>query len=157
MTSTSPTRAPQKNPSMPAVNVRDAKTQLSRPPTLVDARADVIIARRDQPVAKLVRYRAEAKRRFDAMIAGRSLAQYRLTVGGAATPHAARTSLPRRSPSDSRGQVSMRKPLLDCLECDHVAPADLEIGRQVVQPCLGAMGLDKRTSRKGLRQGEREA
>ena len=36
----------------------------------------------------------------------------------------------------------MQKPLLDYSECDHVAPADLEIGRQVVQPCLGQMELD---------------
>ena len=33
------------------------------------------------------------------------------------------------------GQIPMQKPLLDCSECDHVVPADLEIGRQVVQSC----------------------
>ena len=37
----------------------------------------------------------------------------------------------------------MQKPLLDYSECDHVVLADLEVGRQVVQPCLGQMELDK--------------
>ena len=37
----------------------------------------------------------------------------------------------------------MQKPLHDYSECDHVASADLEIGRQVVRPCLGEMELDK--------------
>ena len=37
----------------------------------------------------------------------------------------------------------MQKPLLDYSEFDHVAPADLEIGRQVVRPSLGQMEQDK--------------
>lgn len=60
-------RAPQKNPSMPIVNVSEAKTRLSRLLRLVEAEDEVIIARRDQPVAKLVRYRSCGERRFDAM------------------------------------------------------------------------------------------
>ena len=52
---------------MLVVNVSEAKTQLSRLLRLVEAGQEVIIARRDQPVAKLVRYRPVGKRRFGAM------------------------------------------------------------------------------------------
>ena len=40
----------------------------------------------------------------------------------------------------------MQKPLLDYSEWDHLVPADLGVGRQVVQPCLGEMELDKAIS-----------
>ena len=63
----SPTRAPQNNPLMPVVNVSDAKTQPSRLVRLVEAGEKIIIARRDQPVAKLVRYQPGGKRRFGVM------------------------------------------------------------------------------------------
>ena len=52
---------------MPVVNVRQAKTQLSRLLVQVEAGEDVIIARRGQPVARLVRYKSRGKRRFGAM------------------------------------------------------------------------------------------
>ena len=52
---------------MPVVNVHEAKTQLSRLPRLVEAGEEAIIARRDQPIATLVRYRPGGKPRFDAI------------------------------------------------------------------------------------------
>ena len=52
---------------MPVVNVHEAKTQLSRLLAHVEAGEEVVIARRGQPVARLVRCRPEAKRQFGAM------------------------------------------------------------------------------------------
>ena len=48
---------------MPVVNVHQAKTQLSRLLAQVEAGEEVIIARRGEPVARLVRYKARGKRR----------------------------------------------------------------------------------------------
>ena len=53
---------------MPVVNVHEAKTQLSRLLAQVEAGEEVVIARRGQPVARLVRCSPGGKRRFDAMI-----------------------------------------------------------------------------------------
>ncbi|MCY4602435.1 MAG: type II toxin-antitoxin system prevent-host-death family antitoxin, partial [Acidobacteria bacterium] len=47
---------------MPVVNVHEAKTQLSRLLAQVEAGTEVVIARRGQPVAKLVRCKPGAKR-----------------------------------------------------------------------------------------------
>ena len=44
------------------VNVRQAKTQLSRLLAQVEAGEEVIIARRGKPVARLVRYKAKGRR-----------------------------------------------------------------------------------------------
>ena len=52
---------------MPVVNVHAAKTRLSRLLAQVEAGKDVVIARRGQPVARLVRCRPRGKRRFGAM------------------------------------------------------------------------------------------
>jgi len=52
---------------MPVVNVHQAKTQLSRLLAQVEAGEDVVIARRGQPVARLVRCQSRGKRRFGAM------------------------------------------------------------------------------------------
>ena len=52
---------------MPVVNVHEAKTQLSRLLAHVEAGEEVVIARRGQPVARLVRCRPDAKRQFGAM------------------------------------------------------------------------------------------
>ena len=52
---------------MPVVNVHQAKTQLSRLLVQVEAGEDVVIARRGQPVARLVRYKSRGQRRFGAM------------------------------------------------------------------------------------------
>ena len=50
---------------MPVVNVHQAKTQLSRLLAQVEAGEEVIIARRGEPVARLVRYKAQGKRQPD--------------------------------------------------------------------------------------------
>ena len=47
---------------MPKVNVHQAKTQLSRLLAQMEAGEEVVIARRGQPVARLVRCKAEGKR-----------------------------------------------------------------------------------------------
>ena len=52
---------------MPVVNVHEAKTQLSRLLVQVEAGEEVVIARRGQPVARLVRCKPRGKRRFGAM------------------------------------------------------------------------------------------
>ena len=52
---------------MPVVNVHEAKTQLSRLLAQVEAGEEVVIARRGQPVARLVRCNPRGKRRFGAM------------------------------------------------------------------------------------------
>ena len=52
---------------MLTVNVHEAKTQLSRLLAQVEAGEEVVIARRGQPVARLVRCRPQGKRRFGAM------------------------------------------------------------------------------------------
>ena len=52
---------------MPIVNMSEAKTQLSRLLTLVEAGVEVVIARRGRPVARLVRYMPRGKRQFGAM------------------------------------------------------------------------------------------
>lgn len=52
---------------MSTVNVHQAKTQLSRLLAQVEAGQEVVIARRGEPVARLVRYKSQAKRRFGAM------------------------------------------------------------------------------------------
>ena len=52
---------------MPVVNVHEAKTQLSRLLVQVEAGNEVVIARRGQPVAKLVRCKPAGKRQFGAM------------------------------------------------------------------------------------------
>lgn len=52
---------------MLTVNVHEAKTQLSRLLTQVEAGEEVVIARRGQPVAQLVRCKPKGKRRFGAM------------------------------------------------------------------------------------------
>ena len=52
---------------MPVVNVHQAKTQLSRLLAQVEAGEEVVIARRGEPVARLVRCKSRGKRRFGAM------------------------------------------------------------------------------------------
>lgn len=52
---------------MPVVNVHQAKTQLSRLLAQVEAGEEVVIARRGEPVARLVRCKTRGKRRFGAM------------------------------------------------------------------------------------------
>ena len=52
---------------MPTVNVHQAKTQLSRLLAQVEAGEEVVIARRGQPVARLVRCKAEGKRQPDVL------------------------------------------------------------------------------------------
>ena len=52
---------------MPVVNVHQAKTQLSRLLAQVEAGEDVVIARRGEPVARLVRRKTRGKRQFGAM------------------------------------------------------------------------------------------
>ena len=52
---------------MPVVNVREAKTQLSRLLAQAEAGEEVIIARRGEPVARLVVCTPKGKRRFGAM------------------------------------------------------------------------------------------
>ena len=48
---------------MPMVNVHQAKTQLSRLLAQVEAGEEVIIARRGEPIARLVRCKPQGKRR----------------------------------------------------------------------------------------------
>ncbi len=52
---------------MPVVNVHQAKTQLSRLLAQVEAGEEVVIARRGEPVARLVRCKSRGKRQFGAM------------------------------------------------------------------------------------------
>ena len=52
---------------MAVVNVHQAKTQLSRLLAQVEAGEEVIIARRGEPVARLVRCKARGRRQFGAM------------------------------------------------------------------------------------------
>ena len=52
---------------MPVVNVHQAKTQLSRLLAQVEAGEEVVIARRGEPVVRLVRCKPEGKRQFGAM------------------------------------------------------------------------------------------
>lgn len=52
---------------MPTVNVHQAKTQLSRLLAQVEAGEEVVIARRGEPVARLVRCKPRGKRRFGSM------------------------------------------------------------------------------------------
>ena len=52
---------------MPIVNVSEAKTQLSRLLTRVEAGEEVIIVRCGKPVARLVRYKPRGKRKFGSM------------------------------------------------------------------------------------------
>lgn len=52
---------------MPTVNVHQAKTQLSRLLAQVEAGEDIVIARRGQPVARLVSCKPRSKRQFGAM------------------------------------------------------------------------------------------
>ena len=52
---------------MPIVNVHQAKTQLSRLLAQVEAGEEVIIARRGEPVAQLVRCKVQGKRRPGAL------------------------------------------------------------------------------------------
>ena len=52
---------------MPTVNVHQAKTQLSRLLALAEDGEEVVIARRGEPVARLVACKPKGKRRFGAM------------------------------------------------------------------------------------------
>ena len=52
---------------MTVVNVGEAKTHLSRLLAQVEAGVEVVIARRGQPVARLVRYKPRGMRKFGAM------------------------------------------------------------------------------------------
>lgn len=52
---------------MAVVNVHQAKTQLSRLLAQVEAGEEVVIARRGEPVARLVRCKPGGKRQFGAM------------------------------------------------------------------------------------------
>ncbi len=52
---------------MTVVNVHEAKTQLSRLLAHVEAGEEVVIARRGQPVARLVRCQPGGNRQFGAM------------------------------------------------------------------------------------------
>ena len=52
---------------MTVVNVHQAKTSLSRLLAQVEAGEEVVIARRGEPVARLVRCKPRSKRQFGAM------------------------------------------------------------------------------------------
>jgi len=52
---------------MAVVNVRQAKTQLSRLLARVEAGEEIVIARRGKPVARLVRCQPETKRQPDGL------------------------------------------------------------------------------------------
>ena len=52
---------------MPTVNVHQAKTHLSRLLAQAEAGEEVVIARRGEPVVRLVPCRPKGKRRFGAM------------------------------------------------------------------------------------------
>ena len=52
---------------MPTVNVHQAKTQLSRLLALAEDGEEVVIARRGEPVARLVACKPKGKQRFGAM------------------------------------------------------------------------------------------
>ena len=52
---------------MTVVNVHEAKTQLSKLLAQVEAGDEVVIARRGEPVARLVRCKPKGKRQFGAM------------------------------------------------------------------------------------------
>ena len=52
---------------MAVVNVSQARTQFSRLLARVEAGEEVVIARRGEPVARLVRYAPRGRRRFAAM------------------------------------------------------------------------------------------
>ena len=52
---------------MHVVNVHQAKTELSRLLARVEAGEDVVIARRGEPVARLLPYKARARRRPDVL------------------------------------------------------------------------------------------
>ena len=52
---------------MHVVNVHQAKTELSRLLARVEAGEDVVIARRGKPVARLVAYKAKARRQPDVL------------------------------------------------------------------------------------------
>ena len=52
---------------MPTVNVHQAKTQLSRLLALAEDGEEVVIARRGEPIARLVACKPKGKRRFGAM------------------------------------------------------------------------------------------
>ena len=52
---------------MTVVNVHEAKTSLSRLLARVEAGEEVVIARRGEPVARLVRCKPRSKRQFGAM------------------------------------------------------------------------------------------
>ena len=52
---------------MPTVNVHEAKTQLSRLLVRAEAGEEVVIARRGEPVARLVACKPKGRRRFGAM------------------------------------------------------------------------------------------
>ena len=52
---------------MTVVNVHEAKTRLSRLLAQVEAGEEVVIARRGEPVARLVSCKPRGKRRFGAM------------------------------------------------------------------------------------------
>ena len=52
---------------MITVNVREAKTNLSRLIAMVEAGEEVVIARRGRPVARMVRVRKQGKRQFGSM------------------------------------------------------------------------------------------
>ena len=58
---------PAKVTTMPTVNVHQAKTQLSRLLALAEDGEEVVIARRGEPVARLVACKPKGKRRFGAM------------------------------------------------------------------------------------------
>ena len=54
-------------PVVPTINVRQAKTHLSRLLAQVEAGEEVVIARRGEPVARLIACKPTGKRRFGAM------------------------------------------------------------------------------------------
>ena len=52
---------------MPIVNVHEAKTQLSRLLAQAEAGEDVVMARRGEPVVRLVAYKPKGKRQPDVL------------------------------------------------------------------------------------------
>lgn len=52
---------------MPTVNVHEAKTQLSRLLAQAEAGEEVVIARRGEPIVRLVACKPNGRRRFGAM------------------------------------------------------------------------------------------
>ncbi len=73
---------------MPIYNVHEAKTHLSRLPAQAEAGEEVVIARRNQPVARIVRYESSVSPQPDVM-------KGRVVITDSAEPQSRRDLIPR--------------------------------------------------------------